>query len=152
MCLYVMQIKLVVGCCCRTVLRGWTVVDAVGWFRTFFDGVWLWWMVLKRFLIGGAWYRMAFDCVRWIVVCWTFLNGFGWCWTMLNVSWWCIFGETFFVVFSFWTFLNPPLSEHSSQNSTQGSQMTHVLSFNLLLKGPNASFSSVELVTAAACK
>jgi len=35
----VIQIKLVVGRCCRTVLRGWTVVDAVGWFRTFFDGV-----------------------------------------------------------------------------------------------------------------
>ena len=49
-------------------------------------------------------------------------------------------------------FLKHALSEHSSQNSTLGSQMAYVLSFNLLLKGPNASFSSVELVTAAACK
>ena len=59
----------------------------------------------------------------------------------------------FYVIFFFiWDFFKDALGEHSSQISARGSQMAHVLSFNLLLKGPSASFSSVELVTAAACK
>ena len=76
---------------------------------------------------------------------------------MLDVSWWCIFEGTvlfYFILFFFfiWDFFKDALGEHSSQISARGSQMAHVLSFNLLLKGPSASFSSVELVTAAACK
>ena len=63
-----------------------------------------------------------------------------------------VFSGKLFCCFLILDFFKHALSEHSSQNSTQGSQMAHVLSFNLLLKGPNASFSSAELVTAAACK
>lgn len=63
-----------------------------------------------------------------------------------------VFSEKLFLLFFDLNFFKHALSEHSIQNSTQGSQMAHVLSFNFLLKGPNASFSSVELVIAAACK